>query len=141
MLSKHGTNKAKQPLQGVHLNAATMDNVDDIYRSIAAKVTQKNYPSKGNIISTLNTTFTTQDVVTLLVLDGIDAWTHHSKSSLILVSIVNSVDVAEKFVAYLQCREWNPLSLDFHPYGYDALIDILKQRIVGNTLVETLAMD
>ncbi|KAF0685051.1 Aste57867_23080 [Aphanomyces stellatus] len=143
-------------LQVVNMNAMALGDAASMYKAIAAKVTQKEYASSDDAIAALNLAFKTSDTVTLLVMDEIDIllkgkgendlyrlfeWAHHPFSSVIFVGIANSIDLTERYLPLLRSRECNPLSIVFQPYGYDAIMDIMKQRIVDNMLVQKPMVD
>ncbi|KAF0696206.1 Aste57867_13038 [Aphanomyces stellatus] len=95
-------------------------------------------------------------MATLLVLEDIDTlvkgrdqeylcrffeWAHDSTSSVILVTTANTVDLVSKYLPMLRRRECSPIHLTFSPYGYDAIVDILKQRIVNDNLIDKHVLD
>ncbi|KAH9116262.1 hypothetical protein AeMF1_009793 [Aphanomyces euteiches] len=143
-------------MQFVNLNAMTLGDAASIFKAIASQVTNTDYSSSEQAISALDVAFKSNDSVTFLILDEIDIllrgkgesnlyrlfeWAHHPESSMVFIGIANSIDMTERYLPLLRQRDCKPLSVVFQPYNYDAILDILKQRICEDPLLDKPIFD
>ncbi|RHY30450.1 hypothetical protein DYB32_004312 [Aphanomyces invadans] len=143
-------------LQVVNLNAMQLGNAGSVYKSIAAQVTNQDYSTAEEATAALELAFKSQNSTTFLILDEIDVllqgkgerdlyrlfeWAHHPFSSVIFVGIANSIDLTERHLPLLKSQDCKPLSVVFGAYSHDAISDILKQRVLTDSLTPMPVID
>ncbi|RHY97864.1 hypothetical protein DYB31_015238, partial [Aphanomyces astaci] len=146
----------KTSLQVINLNAMSLGDASSVYKAIAAQVTNKECSTAEQATEALSLAFKSTHTTTFLILDEIDVllkgkgerdlyqlfeWAHHPFSSVIFVGIANSIDLTERCLPLLKSNDCKPVSVVFAPYSYDAICDILKQRVVVGSLTPKPVVD
>ncbi|RLO09961.1 hypothetical protein DYB28_008166, partial [Aphanomyces astaci] len=146
----------KTSLQVINLNAMSLGDAASVYKAIAAQVTNKECSTAEQATDALSLAFKSTHRTTFLILDEIDVllqgkgerdlyqlfeWAHHPFSSVIFVGIANSIDLTERCLPLLKSNDCKPVSVVFAPYSYDAICDILKQRVVVGSLTPKPVVD
>ncbi|RHY08018.1 hypothetical protein DYB36_004344, partial [Aphanomyces astaci] len=146
----------KTSLQVINLNAMSLGDAASVYKAIAAQVTNKECSTAEQATDALSLAFKSTHRTTFLILDEIDVllqgkgerdlyqlfeWAHHPFSSVIFVGIANSIDLTERCLPLLKSNDCKPVSVVFAPYSFDAIFDILKQRVVVGSLTPKPVVD
>ena len=136
----------------VYVNCTSISSIGSIYKKICSELKlESDGHGEKDYLATIERYLKGRHKTTMFVLDEIDQlagnkqtilyhifeWPGWTASKLILIGIANSLDLTDRLLARLQAKcELKPKLMHFPPYTKQQIVDIFKNRLEENGILE-----